>query len=277
MELCQLTYCVAVVEDLHFGRAAARVHIAPRALSMQIQALEWGMAVAPCVRTTRQVELTVVGETFCGQWVRILRDIDMSAQAKRSADGKAMQDQDRHEASGYHRRFVCILVEDCPKISGHPAADPERLDQRYHPQLGNRPVQSRFHPSGGEYSCPAVLLDCQSRMSVGSRQVQSAAGLAEIGIEALLDQKFISSSRQKLSYTDRYFSEHDLVPVTFPIAATTRSPISLVSDGLGIGFAPQDEGFSQPKFRTLKGEGREFQDPHGLPGSWRIRPLRGTR
>jgi DNA-binding transcriptional LysR family regulator len=91
MELRQLTYFVAVAEELHFGRAAARVHIAQPALSTQIQALERELGVQLFIRSTRRVELTVAGETFYGRCVRILSDIDMSAQATRSAAGKTVR------------------------------------------------------------------------------------------------------------------------------------------------------------------------------------------
>lgn len=76
MELSQLRYLVALAEELHFTRAAAREHIAQPALSQQIRRLEEEVGLALVERTTRRVTVTDAGELLVARARRILAELE---------------------------------------------------------------------------------------------------------------------------------------------------------------------------------------------------------
>jgi DNA-binding transcriptional LysR family regulator len=76
LETAQLTYFVAVAEELHFGRAADKLGIAQPPLSRAISRLERRMGVRLLERTSRRVALTPAGKVFLAESRKALKAVD---------------------------------------------------------------------------------------------------------------------------------------------------------------------------------------------------------
>lgn len=88
MELRHLRYFVAVAEELHFRRAAERLHVAQPAVSEQVRKLEAELGVRLFDRTQRNVALTDAGAALLTEAYRVLRQAEAARVAARSASDR---------------------------------------------------------------------------------------------------------------------------------------------------------------------------------------------
>ncbi|RVT99060.1 LysR family transcriptional regulator [Rhodovarius crocodyli] len=87
-DLRHLRCFLQVAQELHFSRAAERLHMAQPALSRTIRELEAEVGTALFQRSTRQVSLTVAGEAFLKECRAGLAQIERGvAKARRVAEG----------------------------------------------------------------------------------------------------------------------------------------------------------------------------------------------
>src|SRR4029077_19139818 len=87
--LWELECFVAVAEELHFSKAAKRLHLSQPPLTRQIQSLERKLEVQLLRRKTRTVELTLPGELFLADAREILNHLDRASfAANRSGGGE---------------------------------------------------------------------------------------------------------------------------------------------------------------------------------------------
>ena len=84
MNLRHLRCFIAVAEELHFGRAARRLHVEQSPLSRTIRQLEADLGVALLERTPRGVRLTPAGQVFLEEARRVLLTLEQ-AQTKTRA------------------------------------------------------------------------------------------------------------------------------------------------------------------------------------------------
>src|SRR5258705_13078341 len=83
MELRYLKYFVAVAEELHFARAANRLHIAQPSLSKQIQQLEQELGFPFFYRTKQRVELLDAGHVLLDEARQLLRRAQNAVESAR--------------------------------------------------------------------------------------------------------------------------------------------------------------------------------------------------
>jgi DNA-binding transcriptional LysR family regulator len=204
VELRQLRYFVAVAEELHFGRAAERLHMSQSPLSRAIRELERELGLVLFVRTTRRVELTPAGTALLERARRALAEIDAAIDdARRAAkpDGGIL-------AVGYtpfSRAQATRIVEEVERDRSELQL---RLDEDVTPELLRR-------VAGHELTAAAVL------------ETPGTARRHRVRVDALRDEPLLAA----LPATHRYANAEAI-----PIGAFAAERVLLPREPPGSAF-----------------------------------------
>ncbi len=185
IELRQLRYFVAVAEELHFGRAAERLHISQSPLSRAIRDLEHELGVVLFVRTTRHVELTRAGSVLLERAQRALEEVDGAV-----ADARRAGRQHDGALGVGHMPFSRLqAARIAEEVHGQRPELQLQLDEDMTPELLRR-VASH------ELAAAAVL------------ETPAAARRHDVRIDALRDEPLLAALPASHQYADG-----DAIPV----------------------------------------------------------------
>ncbi|BAC90927.1 LysR family transcriptional regulator [Gloeobacter violaceus] len=244
MEFHHLRYFVAVAEELHFGRAAQRLHITQPALSKQIRSLEAELGLQLFSRTQRRVQLTRAGLVFLEQARQLLHQADAALQlARRTARGETGQLSLGFTASALQSvlpRIVRVFRERYPAVEL--SMTELCTEDQVEALLGHRVDVAFLHPP---MRSPAVQLQPLGEENFVAVFAEDHPLLAcgRISLRALADEAFIIHPRQEgpVLY-DQFFelcARMGFRPKVVREVTTHQNRIGLVAAGMGITFLPE--------------------------------------
>jgi DNA-binding transcriptional LysR family regulator len=247
MELRHLRYFAAVAEELHFGRAAARLFVTQSTLSVQIQQLEAEVGGPLFVRTSRQVELTESGRLLYAEARRTLDQAERALYVVRqSVLGEA--GSIRIGFAGV-AAFNGVLPSDLRRFhDAYPNVEVEvrelaldevisellggAIDLGYAPAMDSAFVDGLDHLVRGHVALAAALREDHG---LAGREILTKADLAP---ETLILPTSGSDSMTIAARVRPMVPGGESAPVRY--VPTTLGVLALAAAGLGVGIVPQD-------------------------------------
>ncbi len=244
MELRHLRYFIAVAEERHFGRAAARLHIAQPPLSQQIRRFEAELGEPLLYRTTRSVELAPAGEVMLEQGREILAAVD------------AAIDDARRAARGEYGRLAIGFTGSCtyamlPALAAAmrqelPGVVLDLQGELLTPAQVARLVDGRLdlgllRPPVNERGLSTEVLQSEPLLAVLPDSHPLAASEA-IALELLEGEPFITYPSHFRSVVHDAVEDacaaHGFEPVAAHEVSETATLVSFVAAGLGVSLVP---------------------------------------
>ncbi|KMO30595.1 LysR family transcriptional regulator [Methylobacterium variabile] len=243
-ELSQLRCFVAVAEELHFGRAAERLHLTQPPVSRQVQVLERILDVALLNRTSRAVRLTPAGRRFLVEARRILRLSDeAAATARRVAAGQAGSVTLGFTAAAAYRTLPDLVRAARARL---PEADillKEMVSAAQAEALGAQGIDLGLMRPPLPPAADGALRIARETLVAALPDDHPLATGDGVAAEAVAAEPLIAYAPDEARYfhdlVGDYFAEGDLAPKAVQHLAQIHTILSLVRSGLGLALVPE--------------------------------------
>lgn len=239
MDEGQLRAFLAVAEELHFGRAAERLHIAQPPLSRTIKQLERGLGTRLLDRTTRSVKLTSSGQALVAPALEVLDALRRAEEAVRSADGGETGLVRIAFAGVSTHRLVARLAR---RVSSHrPGIQLELSSQHFAQPAMKKLVQGDTDIALGRWD--VIPAEVRSRVVMPDSLVialpdtHPLAGAHRLPIARLAGEAFVSLAPHEGAVLPdrlrRLAQENGFVADVVQVAPDTLTALALVSAEVG--------------------------------------------
>ncbi len=243
MELRQLRYFVAVAEELHFGRAAVRLHMAQPPLSRQIRQLEEEIGLRLLERTKRHVELTAAGRVLLEEGRRLLAGAQEAVEdARRAARGESGR-----LSVGFVGSATYDVLPEVLRVFHRKYPKVELVLHEWSSMAQQRAVvEGRLHvgfvrPAVADAALVARVVQ-REPIIVALPEGHALADKGTLGLGALSRDGFIVYPREpRPSFADQviqWCGKAGFTPRVVQETQELQTALSLVAAGIGVALAP---------------------------------------
>lgn len=259
MELFQLRCFVAVCEELHFGKAAVRLHMTQPPLSRQIQLLEDSVGALLLERTSRSVALTAAGAALYRDALKLLKLADDAVtNARLTASGDAGRVTVGYTAVSGYVLIPRLLLQAQQALPGIEIVLEEMVSSQQLRALADEALDLAFVrplPSEADLLYHRVV---REPMRLALPAAHPLAGKRRIALADLAGQPLIMYSRKEGQYfhdkIKDLFAATGVQPRYVHHMGQTHAIVALVQAGIGVAIVPASARhlrFEQVEFRDL--------------------------
>lgn len=258
-DLSHLRSLVALADEMHFGRAAARLNMSQPPLSRHVQLLEYRVGVRLVERSSRRVTFTAAGDAFVSEARRVLKQIDDASHVARqiAAGAEGVVRVGFTAASSYSvlPRLLSRARECLPRVVLEleemvTVTQLEALTSgRIHVGLLRPPASSMLE----------VFTVAEEALVVALPVDDERVALASVNLPDLNGRAFVAYRAKEANYfsrlLDRLFEAEGVAPLIVQRVAQIHTMLALVGGGVGAALVPESAraiAFPGVAFRTLR-------------------------